>query len=219
MNTLYTYPSRKIFRLLPGVAMRPVPKPSPEIIEGHRSRNEIGRLCKKYGFRNVMIITDRVLYSLGFHETVVRSLEDNGIRYGIFNEIASEPNDGIIDAALKEVRESGAQCIIAIGGGSVIDTSKMVASGARFRRRRASSLRCKFLFVPGGTLPLISVPSTAGTGTEITTFAMVTNPATGSYASRQCNSTMHDSCFGMAETILHCKIRRYGAAVRILRGE
>ena len=183
MNLLYTYPSRKIFRLLPGVAMKPVPKPSPEIVEGHQSRNEIGRLCRKYGFTNVMIITDKVLYSLGFHETVVRSLEDSGIRYGIFNDIASEPDDNIIDAALKAVRESGAQCIIAIGGGSVIDTSKMVASGARFKRRRASSLRCKLLFVPGGTLPLISVPSTAGTGTEITTFAMVTNPATGAKGS------------------------------------
>lgn len=115
MNLLYTYPSRKILRLLPGVAMKPVPKPSPEIVEGHQSRNEIGRLCRKYGFTNVMIITDKVLYSLGFHETVVRSLEDSGIRYGIFNEIASEPDDNIIDAALNVVRESGAQCIIAIG--------------------------------------------------------------------------------------------------------
>ena len=124
--------------------MKPVPKPSPEIVEGHQSRNEIGRLCRKYGFTNVMIIADKVLYSLGFHETVVRSLEDNGIRYGIFNEIASEPDDNIIDAALNVVRESGAQCIIAIGGGSVIDTSKMVASGARFKRRRASSRMCGF---------------------------------------------------------------------------
>jgi len=69
----------------------------------------------------------------------------------------------------------GAQCVIALGGGSVMDTSKMIAAGIRLKRFPMRALLTKFLFVPGGTVPLITIPSTAGTGAEMTVGSIVSS--------------------------------------------
>lgn len=171
---MWPYLLRKIIRPLPGLVIRAVPKPEPALTTGFRTREETGAICRAAGVTGVLLVTDRTLASLGYHEAVVASLSEAGIPCTVFSDIASEPTEAIVEAGRAVALACSADCIVALGGGSVLDSSKMIAAGARLSKRPVGSLLRKFLFVRGKTLPLLSIPSTAGTGAEITVGAVVT---------------------------------------------
>lgn len=175
VKIMASYILRKIIRKLPGIVIRMIPIPKPEIIEGHSSRTKIGAICKAAGYSRVLLVTDKTLFSLGFHESIIESLASEGIEYTVFSDIASEPTSQIIEAGRQAALACDAECIVALGGGSVLDSCKMIAASAHLKMFSIRHLLLKFLFVPGKTLPLISVPSTAGTGAEMTVGAVVTN--------------------------------------------
>lgn len=177
------YYGRKVVNPVPGKVIGLVPKPSPKIIEGFGRRAEVGHLCKESGYSRVLLVTDRTLFGLGFHEVLADSLKKEGIECTVFSEIDSEPTARIISAGRKAAVQSQAQCIIALGGGSVMDSCKVIAAGARLRHLRTRELLIKFLAVPGKTLPMITIPSTAGTGAEITVGAIVKKNDGGSKGS------------------------------------
>lgn len=157
--------------------------PEPEIIEGFGCRSQIGRICSESGFDTVLILTDKLLCDLGYLEAVEKSLEDKGIRYKVFDGITTEPRLEYIEAGRSIALETEAKCIITIGGGSVMDTGKMVASGCRLAHLPVDMLLQKFLVVPEKSLPIIAVPSTAGTGAEVTVGAVITKRRGGKFAS------------------------------------
>lgn len=164
----------KMIRKLPGRVIKLIPKPKPNVTEGFGTRGRVGEICRDAGYRSVLLVTDRTLFSLGCHEAVAAALEQEGVGCTVFSDIASEPNLSIIGGGKAAALDSGAECIVALGGGSVLDSCKMIAAAARMKKRKVSSLLRKFLFVRGGTLPMISIPSTAGTGAEFTVGAVVT---------------------------------------------
>ncbi len=170
-----TYQFRKQIHRLPGKVIHAISLPEPEVTEGIGARNEIGGICKKYGYRNVLLVTDKTLCSIGFDKAVTQSLEKAGVTCSVFNDINSEPNISIIEAGRKMALDCKAEAIVALGGGSVMDSCKMIAAGVKMPHVPAAMLILKFLPVLGGTLPLIMVPSTAGTGAEITVAAVVSN--------------------------------------------
>ena len=170
-----TYHIRKQIHRLPGKVIHTVPLPQPQLVEGHGARKKMGKICQKYGYKNVLVVTDQTLSSLGYEQAITQALEEAEIHYAIYNDINSEPTIDLIEAGRKMAIECQAECVIALGGGSVMDTTKMIAAGAKMPRRSVKSLLIKFLPVPGKTLPMISVPSTAGTGAEVTVGAVVHN--------------------------------------------
>ncbi len=170
-----TYHIRKQIHRLPGKVIHTVPLPQPQLVEGHGARKKMGKICQKCGYKNVLVVTDQTLSSLGYEQAITQALEEAEIHYAVFNDINSEPNIDLIEAGRKKAIECQAECVIALGGGSVMDTTKMIAAGAKMPRRSVKSLLIKFLPVPGKTLPMISVPSTAGTGAEVTVGAVVHN--------------------------------------------
>ena len=170
-----TYHLRKQIHRLPGKVIHAIPIPEPLVMEGHQSRNQIGGICQQCGYQHVLLITDKTLSALGYEKSITESLESANVGYTVFNDINSEPTVAIIEAGRKVALESQAECIIALGGGSVMDTCKMVAAGARMPHRSIRTMLLKFLPVHGKTLPIIAVPSTAGTGAEVTVGAVVTN--------------------------------------------
>lgn len=178
-----SYLLRKTIRRLPGVVIKAVPKPRPEVTEGFQSREQAGKICRDLGYKSCLIVTDQTLYSLAYHEKIVKSLEDNGIKASVFHDIASEPTVEIVEAGKAAALACGADCVIALGGGSVLDSTKMIVSALRLRRRKVKSLIHKFLYVPRKSLPMISVPSTAGTGAEITVCAVITKSNKGAKGS------------------------------------
>ena len=170
-----TYHIREQIRRLPGRVIHTVPLPQPQVIEGHGARKKIGKICQKCGYKNVLVVTDQTLSKLGYEQAITQALEEAQINYDIFNDINSEPTIDLIKVGRKKALECQAECVIALGGGSVLDTTKMIAAGVKMPRRSIKSLLLKFLPVPGKTLPMISVPSTAGTGAEVTVGAVVLN--------------------------------------------
>ena len=170
-----TYLFRKQIHRLPGKVIRAIPLPEPEVTAGHGARGEIGAMCQKAGYKQVLLVTDETLHRLGYDEAIMESLKTAGVPYTLFCDIHSEPTIAIIEAGRKKALETKAEAIIALGGGSVMDSCKMIAAGCRMPHVPAKALLLKFLPVPGETLPLIMVPSTAGTGAELTVGAVVTN--------------------------------------------
>ena len=170
-----TYHFRKQIHRLPGKVIHAVPLPTPEVTAGHGARREIGAMCLKAGYKQVLVVTDETLHQLGYDEAVMESLQAAGVNASLFSDIHSEPNSAIIEAGRKKALESKAEAIIALGGGSVMDSCKMIAAGCKMPHLSVKALLLKFLLVPGNTLPLIMVPSTAGTGAELTVGAVVTN--------------------------------------------
>lgn len=170
---MISYYFRKLIRRLPGILIKAVPLPEPEIHSGFGTRAEAGTVCWQNGYRSVLLITDTTLYELGFHQKVVDSLEAAGISCTIFSNISAEPSTAIVAEGQKSALDCNADCIIALGGGSVLDSSKVIAATVSHNPKKSASRLGKFIF--GKTLPLITIPSTAGTGAEQTVGAVIKN--------------------------------------------
>ena len=170
-----TYHFRKHIHRLPGKVIHTIPLPEPEVTEGLGARGQIGAICQKCGYKQVLVVTDKTLMGLGFERAVTASLEAANVGYSVFSDINSEPTIAIIEAGRKQALETKSEAIIALGGGSVMDSCKMVAAGVKMPHVPIKALLLKFLPVPGNTLPVIMVPSTAGTGAELTVGAVVSN--------------------------------------------
>jgi len=170
-----TYQFRKQVRRLPGKMIHTIPLPEPQVTEGLGARRHIGGLCRAAGYRHVLVVTDTTLRQLGYEQAVLASLQEAGVGCTVFSDISSEPTIAIIEAGRRQALDCHAECIVAIGGGSVMDSCKMIAAGVRMPHLPVKALLLKFLPVPGGTLPVIMVPSTAGTGAELTVGAVVSN--------------------------------------------
>ena len=170
-----TYYFRKSIHKLPGKVIHAIPLPEPEVTEGHGARKRIGEICQASGYKKVLVVTDRTLSSMGYERAIVESLEAASIGYAVYSDIHSEPTIAYIEAGRKMALDYGAECIIALGGGSVMDTCKMIAAGVKMPHLPVKTLLLKFLPVRGGSLPLINIPSTAGTGAEVTVGAIVMN--------------------------------------------
>ena len=172
MNTYYF---RKQIHRLPGKVIHTIPLPEPEVTEGLAARTQIGEICRKAGYKHVLLVTDRTLSDLGYAKAITASLDAVQVSYSVYDDIHTEPNIAIIEAGRQIAIDNHAECIIALGGGSVMDSCKMIAASVKMPHLPMKALLLKFLPVPGSTLPLIMVPSTAGTGAELTVGAVVTN--------------------------------------------
>ncbi len=174
-RTMDTYHFRKQIRRLPGKVIHAIPLPEPEVTAGNGVRREIGTMCQKAGYKQVLVVTDETLHRLGYDEAIMESLKAAKVQASLFCDIHSEPTIAIIEAGRQQALDTKAEAIIALGGGSVMDSCKMIAAGCKIPHVPVKALLLKFLPVPGETLPLIMVPSTAGTGAELTVGAVVTN--------------------------------------------
>ncbi len=101
---------------------------SPEhIVFGIGTVERLGELAKGLGSRAPLVMTDRVLYELGATEAAEASLRDAGLRAEVFSEVETEPTLAAVDGAVKAFRSRGCDLIVALGGGSTIDSSKSVS--------------------------------------------------------------------------------------------
>ena len=169
------YILRKSIRPLPGKVIKAVPLPKPDIRVGLGAHGEVGEICRKRGFKRALVVTDTTISALALAGKLEQSLEGAGIQYATFAEICGEPTSDMIEKGRKAALNFGADCIVGLGGGSVMDSCKMIAAGARLPALPVRKLLLKFLLVPDRTLPIINIPSTAGTGAEMTVGAVITD--------------------------------------------
>ncbi|KUO76598.1 MAG: alcohol dehydrogenase [Clostridia bacterium BRH_c25] len=149
----------------------------PELLTGAGSLRELPRLIRSRGIDNVLIVTDKVLMKLGILDGLLEAMEENGIAYVIYDEVQPNPTVGNIEAACKLYLGGNCRGIVAFGGGSPIDCAK--AAAARVTNRSMTVRQMKgVLKVRKPLPPLFAVPTTAGTGSETTLAAVVTDPET-----------------------------------------
>lgn len=122
--------------------------------------------------KKAMIVTDKVMIELGNCAKVENALKNQGIAYTIYSEITGEPTDTMIENGLAQYREEGCDFLVALGGGSPIDSMKAIGSLVK-NGGNISDYMGKVIDVE--MPPMVAIPTTAGTGSEATQFTIITD--------------------------------------------
>jgi len=134
---------------------------------------EIPRFLKDLKSRKVLIITDPGITSLPWFKEILSLLQEAGFDFKVFKEVEANPKDRDAEAGAGAATDFGADTLLALGGGSPIDCAKVVAILARQGGKpRDYEDRSK---IGKDVLPILAVPTTAGTGTEVTFGAVITD--------------------------------------------
>jgi len=143
------------------------------VLFGAGSRLRLSQELKKLGAARVLLVTDQRLRDTETIETLRERLAGDGIAATIFSEVQPDPTDRNVFAGLACLRNCNAEAIVAVGGGSVMDAAKIIGVAATNSEPLASFQGYHRIPKPG--LPLIAVPTTAGTGSEATKVAVITD--------------------------------------------
>nr|WP_309099979.1 iron-containing alcohol dehydrogenase [Fredinandcohnia onubensis] len=143
------------------------------IFYGSDSFKQLGVETRKLGTR-ALIISDKIMEGLGYVDQCKILLNEVEITYSTYLEIDSEPTDKFVDEALKVLKQNKCDVIIALGGGSCIDTAKAVAVIATNGGSISDFIGNKKI-ADKKAVPLIAIPTTAGTGSEATDVTVITN--------------------------------------------
>ncbi|MFB4163557.1 iron-containing alcohol dehydrogenase [Alteribacillus sp. JSM 102045] len=143
------------------------------VFYGQDSLFKTGEEASKLG-TNALIISDRIMKDFGYLEKCHRTLESAEVAYTDYLEVASEPTDVYVREALALLEKEQAEVVIALGGGSCIDTAKAVAVLASNGGEISEYMNNKRT-ASKNPFPLIAIPTTAGTGSEATDVTVITN--------------------------------------------
>ncbi|MBQ8359380.1 MAG: iron-containing alcohol dehydrogenase [Oscillospiraceae bacterium] len=145
--------------------------------ERYASIEELAKPLQQKRIRSVLLVTDAFLKDSGATEKLENMLYAVGIHCAVYAEVRPNPTVENVEAALKLYHAEGCQCLIAFGGGSAMDCAKAV--GARVAYPKKSLNQMKGILRVWRKLPtLIAIPTTAGTGSEVTVTAVITDAAT-----------------------------------------
>ena len=147
---------------------------TPNLLFEAGAARKIPELVAGLGARTILLVTDRGVRAAGLTRGAEAALAEAGCRVAVFEDVVADPPSHVVEAAAAFARASGSALVLAIGGGSVLDTAKLVA----YLARTDESLDAIYGvgLATGSRLPLILVPTTAGTGSEVTPIAIVTTP-------------------------------------------
>lgn len=138
---------------------------------GIGSLKKLPELLAECGSDNVMLVSDHSLEEIGLVAKVRKVIEDAGIKYSEFLDIYPNPTVAMVDAAAEVYKKAGATSMLALGGGSPMDVAKSVGVIAKFGGSITDYEGVGK--VPGNIDPLIAIPTTAGTGSEVTVAAVI----------------------------------------------
>ena len=149
----------------------------PELIKGAGAVKRLPAAITARGLKNVLVVTDKGLTGLGLPNGLYEALTEAGVAYTVYDGVQPNPTIDNIEEAVSLYKANGCQGIVAFGGGSPMDCAK--ACGARIARPKKSIPEMRGqLKVIKKIPPLFAVPTTAGTGSETTIAAVVSNPKT-----------------------------------------
>ena len=172
----------RIYQGVMKIGMYLLPWSMPKVIEGEGSIRKLPSLIKEKGFKKVLIVTDKTLVGLHLLDGLFASLKDEGIEYVLFDGVDPNPTDLNVEEGVKLYKDNGCEAMVAFGGGSPMDCAKGI--GARIARPKKSIAKLQGLFKVLKRIPLIyTVPTTAGTGSETTIAAVITEAKTHHKAS------------------------------------
>src|SRR3954453_8287212 len=143
---------------------------------GGEASQEIGAVLQGLGLQHPLIVTDQFLLSHGQVDRLKTALGSSGITAEIFAETVPDPTVASVEAGLAALRAGDFDCVLGFGGGSPIDSAKAIAVLGRHGGAMNDYKAPRQMDQPG--LPIIAVPTTAGTGSEATRFAVITDETT-----------------------------------------
>jgi len=143
------------------------------IVFGVGSISQLPSLLEKNNSKKVLIISGKILTKLGVVKKVADIIEAAGISYELFNDVEANPSVETVNAATKAYKDCGATSIIALGGGSPMDVAKAVGVLAEFGGEITQYEGAHL--VPGKIVPIIAIPTTAGSGSEVTAYSVITD--------------------------------------------
>lgn len=148
-----------------------------ELISKEDALKDLPKNLKQKNINKVFLITDPYIYSIGLCSTLEQSLKEEKLEYILYKDVVSNPTISSIEQALNIYRENKCDAIIAVGGGSVMDSAKLM--GARFSNYKKTLKQMRGYFKVKKRIPyLIVVPTTSGSGSEATIVGVVTDEST-----------------------------------------
>ncbi len=150
---------------------------APQIIFGYGCLNRVGFLSLFLKAKNVFIVTDLEIEKLGFPSKIQKYLEISGVKSTIFNEIEPNPNEETIIKGAERFKSTNSDTVIAIGGGSVIDAAKIIRLIAKQGGKPSdyNATKSTIMAIHEMLPPQISIPTTSGTGSEVSIVAMISS--------------------------------------------
>ena len=158
-----------------GLAVRFLPIPQPTILVGPGSSGRLGKTIAGFGHGKILIVTDSIISKLGLLDDLTDALTAGGAEYGVFDAITPDAPIPLIEAGIDFYLENACDAIVAFGGGSSMDASKAIAAAVS---NPGKSLRELAGYFKGLQTPvkIYAVPTTAGTGSEVTVAAVISDP-------------------------------------------
>ena len=146
------------------------------LITGSGSSETVGEESKKLGVKKALIVTDRVMIKLGVLEGLKKALEQSKVQFVIYDAVATEPTVDYVMEGLKVFKDNGCDFLLAVGGGSPLDTAKaiaiMVTNPGSIEDYKGLNK------IPQKGAPVIAIPTTGGTGSEATVYTIITDTKT-----------------------------------------
>lgn len=146
------------------------------MVVGSQALEQVGALCQKRGWKKALIVSDKIMASLGLVAKVEALLKESGIGSAAYTGVNTEPVVEYVQEGLNLYRAEGCDFVVSIGGGSPIDTAKAIAvlvtnSGSIEQYKGIGKIT-----TPG--VPMVAIPTTAGTGSEATIYTVITDQKT-----------------------------------------
>ena len=148
-----------------------LPYREPKIFD---SIGAIPQLLKSKNMDSVLLVTDPFLRTSGATAPLEKVLQENGIRCAVYDQTRANPTVHNVEEALTLYRKEGCQCLIAFGGGSSMDCAKAVGARVAYPKKQLDQLK-GLLRVLRRIPTLVAIPTTAGTGSEVTVTAVITD--------------------------------------------
>lgn len=146
----------------------------PKTIQGKDALLQVSNILIEKQISHVFIMTTEGTVKRGSINHLLTSLKENNIRYNIFSKIQPDPDTDCVDNACLDYRNHSCEAIVAIGGGSVMDCAKLVAAFSMNPKIKSTDMIRSF-HIKGTLPPLIAVPTTSGSGSEVSAGAVITN--------------------------------------------
>lgn len=137
---------------------------------------EAGKEAKALGATKVMLVADKGVIAAGLTKPVEQSLKEEGLDFIVYDNIVPNPRDIHCTEGYELAKQEKIDVLVAVGGGSSIDTAKAI--GTLLTHGKTVQDWCGFQLLEREITPLIAIPTTAGTGSEVTPFAVITDTAT-----------------------------------------
>jgi 1,3-propanediol dehydrogenase len=148
----------------------------PEIIYGLGAVSQIGQCARRLGGERILLVTDSGLIAAGWVDECIKYLQEEDLQYVVCDNVVTNPRDFQVEEGVELYRRKKCDVIVALGGGSPIDTAKgigiLASNHGRIHEYEGANL------VTQPIPPLVCVPSTAGTGADVSQFAVIANKRT-----------------------------------------